>query len=88
MEPSDAPQAQIAERLGQAIRFVVEVKRRPELVRAFREETFDLDELVALGAELGFNFDAAALQLAFRNDFQLRMAVRHGNAQRSVEGDC
>ena len=85
---SDAQQAQAAEGLGEAVRFIVEVRRRPELVRVFREEAFDLDELVALGEELGFSFDAAALQLAFRNDFQLRMAVQQGNVRRSVEGDC
>ncbi|MFP5206073.1 MAG: hypothetical protein ACLGSH_12005 [Acidobacteriota bacterium] len=40
-----------------------------------RLEPFDIDDLVSLGMELGFQFDASALHEAFRNDFKLRLAI-------------
>lgn len=87
MEPSDVPQAHPVEGFGQAVRFLAEARRRPELLRAFREETFDLDELVKLGEQMGFRFDGAALQQAFRHDFQLRMAVQQAAARDSDKLD-
>lgn len=87
MVPANAPQTHAAEGLGQAARFLAEARRRPGLLHAFREGTFGLDELVALGEQLGFRFDGAALQQAFRHDFQLRMAVQQAAARGSAEVD-
>jgi hypothetical protein len=77
MEASNPVQAaHVTDGFGQAVRFLAEVRRRPELLRALREEAFDLDELIVLGQQMGFRFDGAALQQVFRHDFQLRMAVQ------------
>lgn len=88
MEPSIAREEKTPERLGQAARFLIEVRRRPELMRKLREETLDLDELVALGGQLGLRFDGPALQQAFRNDFMLRMAIQWTAGSGSMKPDC
>lgn len=75
MQPSGAPQPPTTEALRQAARFLIEVRRRPELRRRLQDEVLDLDDLVALGRELGLRFDGQALQQAFRNDALLRMGI-------------
>ena len=86
MKPSDTLRP-ATEAVSQAARFLVEVRRRPELMRRLQQETLDLDELVALGGQLGFRFDGPALQQAFRNDFMLRLAIRQRADAPSTELD-
>ncbi len=69
---SDPQQAQ---KSVEAMHFLVEVRRRPDVMARLRMEPFDIDDLVSLGTELGFQFDASALHEAFRNDFKLRLAI-------------
>jgi len=87
MESPDAARATTVEGLGQAVRFLSAVRQNPELIRRFREETFDLEELVVLGEQLGFRFNGVALQQAFHYDFQLRLAVQQSTTRSSFEMD-
>jgi hypothetical protein len=74
--PSSTFEPPTAASLAQACHFLIEVRRRPDVMARLRDETLDLGDLVALGKSLGFDFDGHALQQAFRNDFQLRLAIQ------------